>query len=298
MSNETSRLISYEAAVEWLRLQPAYAQLVKDAYLEKDNVAAATRFAASEEFSAILGLLGLDKPVESAKTIIDVGCGNGIASYAFATLGHHVVALDPDLSADVGLQAVKKLVALLNRESQSGSITLTSAFAEKMPLKTASCDIVYARQALHHFSDLLTGIVECARVLKPGGTFLATREHVVSNEAQRLQFLAEHPLHLKHGGENAHSLEKYLESLRKAGLQVVRAYGPYDTVINHFPVSDAQVQAHIQAALTQRLGSITARFLMRFSAMEPLGRSLLTRHCQSPGRLYSFLCRKPAGDKG
>ena len=52
---------------------------------------------------------------------------------------------------------------------------------------------------------------EVARVLKPGGTFIATREHVISKKEDLPVFLANHPLHRFYGGENAFVLQKYLD---------------------------------------------------------------------------------------
>lgn len=76
---------------------------------------------------------------------------------------------------------------------------------------------------------------EIARVLKPGGPLIATREHVVSDERQLPQFWANHPAHQLAGGEMAYELSRYHSSLRTAGFKSIRVYGPWDTIVNHFP---------------------------------------------------------------
>lgn len=283
--------VTYEESVRWLRAQPQWQQLVKDSYLDEDLVGAARRFAGSEEFEAVANLLKLHSTCGVAQKVLDVGCGNGIASFAFASLGHEVVAVDPDTSAQVGLGAISQLTAALDQKL-GGTISPLAGFAESLPLETASFDVVYARQALHHFSDLRAGIADCARVLKPGGLFLATREHVVSDEAQLQQFLDNHPLHAQHGGENAHPLARYLEAFRVAGLKIEHVLAPYDSVINHFPESNAHIRAQIETALRKRLGP-AAPLLARTRFTQRLGRAAFSRRCDYPGRLYSFLAVKP-----
>src|ERR1044071_6640767 len=192
---------TYEDSVRWMRAQPENAELVRQCYLDEDNLAAARRFAGSEEFAEISSLLGLGGAGRRLK-ILDLGCGNGIASYAFASAGHEVYALDPDESEDVGLGAAARLARVVG----GGAIETVKSFAEQLPFADATFDVVYARQSLHHFGDLRRGLAECARVLKPGGKLFATREHVVSDDEQLRQFLDEHILHKLHGGEKAYRL--------------------------------------------------------------------------------------------
>ncbi|MDQ3918837.1 MAG: methyltransferase domain-containing protein [Acidobacteriota bacterium] len=267
-----------------MREQPRYAELVTACYLDEDNLAAAKRFAASEEFEAVARLLRL----KSARSldVLDLGCGNGIASYAFAALGHRVTAIDPDPSADVGLAAAARLSAHV-----PGRISTRPASAESLPFADASFDVVYERQALHHFRDLRRGLAECARVLRPGGRLLATREHVVNDESQLEAFLAAHPLQALHGGEHAYPLEEYLSALAAAGLKVVRCLAPYDSVVNHFPESNQQVRAKIYDSLRRRVGR-AASLLLRIRYAEDRYRRRLSAYCDEPGRLYSFLCVK------
>ena len=140
---------TYEQSVKWMRSQQEHFELVKLCYLDEDNFAAAKRFTSSEEFMEVLALLKLNKAKTKLK-ILDLGCGNGIASYAFASLGYDVSAVDPDLSEDVGLGATARLASIVN----SGSITTLQSFAESLPFPDSTFDIIYARQALHHFSNL------------------------------------------------------------------------------------------------------------------------------------------------
>ena len=280
---------TYEESVRWVREQPGLEDAITLSYLDEDNRVAAERFEASEEFAAIKRFLGI-APGRPPLRILDLGCGNGIASFAFARAGQRVTALDPDPSEDVGLGAIARLLPLVS----PGSIETCQGFAESLPLESASFDVVYTRQALHHFRDLGAGIKECARVLKPGGRMFATREHVVSDHAQLQIFLRDHLLHKMHGGENAYPLRTYMAAFNDAGLRVLKCLARFDTVINHFPETNAQVVEQIERSLAVKahLGSTVARLVMQLPGAEQIGRAYRSRGDRQAGRLYSFLCER------
>ena len=278
-----NKLLTYEESVNWLRSQPQHFELVELCYLDRDNLAAAKRFASSEEFTEVMKVLHIDKLQKKLK-ILDIGCGNGIASYAFASLGHEVCAIDPDISEDVGLGATKKLASVIS----NGSISTHQAFAESLPFEDATFDIIYARQALHHFTDLYTGLAECSRVLKPKGLLLATREHVVNNNKQLKTFLDEHLLQKLHEGENAYPLKNYLSAIEQSGITVLNLLAPFDTVINHFPVSNLEINNSLVEKLSRKVGKPVAKAISKLSFIERIYRYSLSKKCNSPGRLYSF----------
>jgi ubiquinone/menaquinone biosynthesis C-methylase UbiE len=280
-------LVSYEDSVNWMREQEQYAELVKLCYLDRDNLEAAKRFTASEEFLSVSQILKLPNRLSPIQ-VLDLGCGNGIASYAFSAFGCEVTAVDPDTSDDVGLMAADRLCDYIS----SGSIKTIQGIAESLPFSDNTFDVIYERQALHHFSNLLQGLSECARVLKPGGLFLATREHVVNNSQQLEQFLSEHILHQKHGGENAYPVNYYINSLKQAGFTLVQKMGPMDNVINHFPSSNLDVSQSMRHWLTSKLGSAVGNAIAKMPFTEKNYRRFRSMCDQSSGRLYSFLCTK------
>ena len=182
--------------------------------LGPDVVASAHRFEATGEFAAVRALLG-DRL--RGASVVDVGAGTGIASYAFARAGAAKVwAVEPDRSGEVGRGAMAKLMAGLPIEG-------VDAFGEQMPLPDACADIVYTRQVLHHAHDLPALLRECARLLKPGGVFLACREHVANSEDELRRFLESHPVHQLAGGEYAFTYQQYVSAITGAG-QIGRAH--------------------------------------------------------------------------
>lgn len=279
--------ITVDEAVRRLRADPAWADLVRDAYLGRDVEDSARRFLASAEFQEVRQLLGASL---KGACVLDIGAGTGIASMAFLSAGaRRVIALEPDPSDEVGRGAI-------GRMDPQGHLEVVEAYGESIPLETGSVDIVYLRQLLHHARDLPKLMAECARVLRPGGVLLACREHVVDNSAQLAAFLAEHPIHRLAGGENAFSLSEYLAAMRDAGLRLERVIGPRDSVINAFPLvrSSEELAELPRRALERRFG-LLGRLAGHMPGVQRLVRARMRRSAGSvPGRLYSFLASKPA----
>lgn len=280
--------MSWEQAVQWLRDQPSQAELVRACYFDDPLPEAAERFWRSPEWQAIAALL---PPARGAA--LDLGAGRGISSYALARDGWSVTALEPDPSTLVGAGAIRALAA-----ASGITITVVSEFAERLPFPDAGFDVVNCRQVLHHARDLWQTCREIHRVLKPGGLMVATREHVISRREDLQAFLDSHALHRFYGGENAFLLAEYLDALRSAGLHVEKALAPLDSPINYFPMSPAQCFEYCTRPAAAVIGRPAANLL--FSQRHLPGRALLralvgaiNRRDQTPGRLYSFVARKP-----
>ena len=276
--------MTLDEAIRWMRAQPACAAVVHDAYLGPDLEDSAQRFAASAEFSAVRVLLG--ERIRGAQ-VLDLGAGTGIASRAFLDAGAtHVIAVEPDPSELVGRGALHRLC--VNRP-----ISITEDFAERLSVPSASVDIVYARQVLHHMRDLDAALNECSRVLRPGGVFLACREHVVDNAAQLRHFLANHPMHQLAGGENAFPAAAYREAITRAGLRLEQELGPWDSVINAFPfaTNTAELVDYPRLALKRKFGALGV-VAAGIPGIKPAVWRWLRR--RRPGRMHSYFAVKPS----
>lgn len=274
--------MNIDEAILSLQDDPRYAGHMYDTYVGSDLQACAQRFAASGEFAEALRQLGK----HAYRKILDLGAGNGIATYAFAQNGANLVyALEPGASKLVGRGAIAAL-------TQDAPVEILAGVGEQIPLPDDSVDVVYARQVLHHTVDLNLVLKECHRVLKAGGLFLACREHVVDNEAQLHSFLTNHPIHQKVGGENAFLLSVYLDAIAGANLQMRACFGPWDSVINAFP--GVTTQAALDNYPAQFLGAKIGGLGRKLGVLPPV-KWLVWRWLKRPvaGRLYTFLAVKP-----
>jgi SAM-dependent methyltransferase len=274
--------MTWEEVIIDVRKRPDFKQLVNDAYFGEDLVDCVTRYKNSDEFRETIRKI---EHYEKGKLyILDLGAGNGISSVAFALLGHKVVALEPDKSQTVGAGAIEFLKNHFSLEN----LEVVSCFAEDMPYKDETFDVVFARQAMHHAYNLKSFVKQSARVLKPKGIFFTIRDHVVNDQAQKEIFLKEHPLHKYYGGENAFSVKEYTEAMSTAKLSIREIIGPYDSIINYFPNTEEAI--HQKIAQKLRLPFLPPAWLLRLLM---LIRKLVTRnYSHQAGRNYSFIAQK------
>ncbi|MDX6612607.1 MAG: hypothetical protein QOD75_1793 [Blastocatellia bacterium] len=277
------KTLTWEDAVRWYRAQPGNETEIRNNYFDLPVRQAAERFANGEEFAEMTRLLGKG----DGRRILDLGAGNGIASYALAKNDWLVTALEPDESNEVGAGAIRLLA-----QETGLPITVVQEFGEQLPFADNSFDAINARQVLHHAADLESMVRELKRVLRGGGFLLNTREHVADDEKQLKAFQQEHPLHHLYGGENAYPLARYLQSFSAAGLRVMETWGPLQSVLNFYPGSEAERQITLRQVANHsylRLG----RLLAWSPGFRESQVQRYTRHDKTPGRLYSFLIKKP-----
>lgn len=277
---------SWEQAVQWLREQPDQQELVKACYYDDPLVAAATRYWSSEEWRSIRQFL----PVGVGHRALDIGAGRGIASFALAMDGFEVTALEPDRSDLVGAAAIRSLAA------QRGlRIRIYEQAVEHLPFDDCSFDLAFGRAVLHHTANLAQSCKELYRVLSKGGMFIAVREHVISRDQDLGKFFELHPLHRHYGGEHAYRLSYYTDSIESAGFQLQRVLAPLRTPINFAPHSLAQVQQEIAWRASLGIPGVAAllRLLMGAGFIWAGVERLLGAIDHRPGRLYSFIARKP-----
>jgi SAM-dependent methyltransferase len=120
----------------------------------------------------------------SPASVVDVGCGDGMATdlAARANPGHRFVGLD--WSAD----------AL--RQARSRGLTLVRAEVEPtgLPIASASTDVVIMSELIEHLVDPDTALEEAWRVLRPGGTLLLSTPNLAAWYNRGLLALGIQPL--------------------------------------------------------------------------------------------------------
>jgi len=283
MSGE-SRFRTWEEAVAWLRQQPDQVQLVDDCYYDDPLTEAADRYWRSTEWKGARTRLA-----GRSGRALDVGAGRGIASYALAKDGFSVTALEPDPSALVGAAAIRALAT-----ESALPIKVVEEFSERLPFDDGTFDVVFARAVLHHTRDLAAACQEFYRVLKPGGLFMAIREHVISSPSDLPVFLDQHPLHRYYGGENAFPLNQYVAALEGAGFGKLEVISPWRSPLNFAPYSLDSLKDELARRLGLRIPAVSrgVRALLDLPGSWVLARSVLEKLDNRPGRLYSFVAER------
>jgi ubiquinone/menaquinone biosynthesis C-methylase UbiE len=124
---------------------------------------------------------------EPEGSILDVACGPGFLTMAFARRCASVVGVD----------ATEAMLSMAKAEAGKrglGNVRFEKGVATALPFAPASFDIVLCRAAFHHFPEPGRVLAEMCRVVKPGGKILTAdivasedpKEAEAHNEIERL----------------------------------------------------------------------------------------------------------------
>jgi SAM-dependent methyltransferase len=92
--------------------------------------------------------------------VVDVGCGDGFHLPVFATTARSVIGVEPH--APLVRRAERRMTGVSH-------VRLITGGAQRLPLPSASADLVHARTAYFFGRGCEAGLVEADRVLRPGG---------------------------------------------------------------------------------------------------------------------------------
>jgi ubiquinone/menaquinone biosynthesis C-methylase UbiE len=128
----------------------------------------------------LLRLLQLTQP-QPDEIALDIATGGGHTARTFAPHVQSVVAAD---------LAPQMLIAARKHHTENGlsNVSYTATDAEKLAFASESFDIVTCRIAPHHFPDIYRFVLECARILKPGGR-LMIQDTVTPEEERAARYL-------------------------------------------------------------------------------------------------------------
>jgi ubiquinone/menaquinone biosynthesis C-methylase UbiE len=107
----------------------------------------------------------LGRPVRARETVVDIGCGTGWLAAGLSRAMPELPVIGVDLSR-----------GMLEQARAAGAWPLLRADAQRLPLATASVDLIVTRGVLHHLPDVPTALTEWRRVLRPDGAVVLTCE--------------------------------------------------------------------------------------------------------------------------
>jgi SAM-dependent methyltransferase len=102
-----------------------------------------------------------DFPSFAGRDVLEVGCGIGVHTAAFARAGAAVTACD---LTEAGVALAREQLLLADVPG-----TVVVADAEKLPFPDSSFDLVWSWGVIHHTPDPGRAVGEIRRVLRPGG---------------------------------------------------------------------------------------------------------------------------------
>ena len=108
----------------------------------------------------------LPVPVERAH-VLDLACGSGLHSLAWAERGARVTGVDFD--HDLLVASRERLCRAQPKVPPPGWV---GGDATRLPLRGESFDVVFCNSLLEHVPDWSKVVAEAARVLRPGGLFV------------------------------------------------------------------------------------------------------------------------------
>jgi SAM-dependent methyltransferase len=126
------------------------------------------------------GFLSPDGPAEvarvleghdlSCKSVLDIGSGTGGIDVALATT--HGAGCVTGIDDEDGV--IARVRALVSEKGLTDRTGIAKVAPGPLPFPPATFDVVFSKDSIIHISDKHAPMAEVARVLKPGGWFLAS----------------------------------------------------------------------------------------------------------------------------
>jgi len=108
-------------------------------------------------------LRGVTSPL-AGLSLLDVGCGGGLAAEPLARMGADVLGLDP--------AAESIAVARAHAEATGARLVYRVGLVEDLVAEGARFDVVTALEVVEHVADLRAFVAAAAALVKPGGLLL------------------------------------------------------------------------------------------------------------------------------
>jgi 2-polyprenyl-6-hydroxyphenyl methylase/3-demethylubiquinone-9 3-methyltransferase len=111
------------------------------------------------------------------ESIVDIGCGTGRVTAAFANLGLQATGID----------IVPEFVDVARREHPRATFAVGPA--ERLPFAEGAFDFAVMLSLLEHVQDWRRSLREAVRVLKPGGVLLLTTTNRICPRQDEIRYL-------------------------------------------------------------------------------------------------------------
>ena len=159
--------------------------------------------------------------------VLDLGCGEGYGAAAVAAAARDVVAVDYDPTVVAHVRA------------RYPALRVVRADLQRLPVADASVEVVVTLQTIEHLHDQPGFVAECARVLRPSGTFVVSTPNRLTFSPGRDTPL--NPFHTREldAAELAELLAPHFTVSRLLGVAHSRRIRRWER--RHGPLVDAQL---------------------------------------------------------
>ncbi len=142
--------------------------------------------------------------------ILDIGCGDGTYDYRINRRGAQVVGFDI---------ARYKLRTAVKHHARGGTIYL-DANAEKMPIRSRSCDAVVSFCVFEHLENDSAVFTEAHRILRDGGRLLLTLDSMSNPEVSSVH---RDRLKVEHGVSQFYTVPEISAKMTAGGFRLTRS---------------------------------------------------------------------------
>ena len=166
------------------------------------------------------------------KTVLDLGCGDGILSKVFRGQNANVFAIDGS----------SKMIDIAKANAKNENIDFrVGDISEKLPYEDESFDVVVCNMVLMYCENVFEIITEVSRILKPNGKFIFSVVHPCFTGEWESTSKGEPSLVFKNNYNEKYKYEKKLgNSFDKPCLYINRPIQDYMTTLikNKFSIID------------------------------------------------------------
>ncbi|WP_111309174.1 class I SAM-dependent methyltransferase [Confluentibacter sediminis] len=159
----------------------------------------------SDSLETLISIASASKKDE----VLDIACGSGIVSCAFAKHTHHVTGIDMTQRM---LDEAKKLQA----KQDIKNVTWQIGDVENLPFEDRSFSIVVSRFGFHHFLNPLKVLSEMKRVCKPDGIVMVVDVSLPDNKIKKYNDMEKNR---DYSHVAALSLPQFSDLFEKAGFK-------------------------------------------------------------------------------
>jgi ubiquinone/menaquinone biosynthesis C-methylase UbiE len=202
--------------------------------------------------------------IDSAKSVLDLGCGTGVATRA---IGRRPGFSGRVTGIDVSSHLIAAATRLANAEGLGNAVEFRVGDSHSLEIRDASFDAVVAHTLFSHLDDPRAVLKEIVRIVKPGG-----KVGIFDGDYASLTFGTDDPDKAKADDEaiinavvtNPRVMRQMPQLLREAGLQLLSAFSYVVADVGRADFWDSAIKSFVK--LLPKAGAMTEAEAVEWAA--------------------------------